>query len=420
MTTGLRTQRTIDAAVALGCWVTGLGLLLVLPVAARSDAELADALVATGSSTWNLTAAALTLQAGALLGVRVAPRMVLLSVTALAVALSVTAPNAIFDLTSLAVVVAVFRVVPARPGRDLLILLPTTVFLVAAGQLINDFAGAGIGGLIAEAVLQGTVVVGLPAVLAFAISARRDAEIARRNELDALARERDALVRAAVVDERTAMARELHDIAAHHLSGIILMAGAADRQIDVDPQTAHRSVRLLRAQAAAVLDDLRQLVGLLRQNTGAAERSVETLATVPSIIQDRRAAGVDVELQTCPAADGVPPGRGIGPLAQLVVYRMVQESLSNAAAHAPGAPCLVQIDDRDANVLAVTVINEALPVAPARRPGGFGLLGMQERAAVVGAELQYGRSADGCWRVRLTIPRDTAATVTGSDPSEQN
>lgn len=420
MTTGSRAPRTIDAATACGCWLTGVGLFVLMPVFAGSDPELAAALVPAGALVWTLTLTVLTLQSAALLAVRSAPQIVLIGVAALAAALSITTPGAAFDLTSLAVVVAVFRVVPGRGRRQLAVLLPATGLLVATGETINDLGGGGVLLLIGGAVLQAAVLVGVPAAAALAFSARREAEVARRHELTALARERDALVRAAVADERTAMARELHDIAAHHLSGIILMAGAADRQIDSDHEAAHRSVRQLRTQAAAVLDDLRQLVGLLRQSTGPAERSVETVATIPELVRDRRAAGAEVELRTCASADGMSGARGVGPLAQLVAYRMVQESLSNAAAHAPGARCRVTIDDRDDAVLVVTVTNDAPPVTAPPRSPGFGLPGMAERAAIVGGDLQYGASPDGGWQVRLAIPRDGLGRTNEPDAREQD
>ena len=116
-------------------------------------------------------------------------------------------------------------------------------------------------------------------------------------------------------------------------------------------------------------------------------------------------------------------GSGVGPLAQLVVFRMVQEGLANAAMHAPGAACVVEVDDRDEAALVVRVRNDA-PTRPAIRTGtspGFGLLGMGERAALVGAHLAYGSTVDGGWEVRLTLPRDTThppRTTTDQQPGD--
>ena len=87
--------------------------------------------------------------------------------------------------------------------------------------------------------------------------------------------------------ERAAMARELHDIAAHHLSGIALMAAVIDRQIDSDPERAHEGVRQVREQSTAVLEDLRRLVGLLRDDA-PAERAVETVAGIVDLVERAR------------------------------------------------------------------------------------------------------------------------------------
>jgi signal transduction histidine kinase len=267
------------------------------------------------------------------------------------------------------------------------------------------------------ALVQAASIVGLPLLVGLVVRSRRDARDARRDELTARVGERDALVQAAVARERTAMARELHDIAAHHLSGIALMAAVVDRQIDTAPEEAHRGIRQVRAQSMDVLDDLRRLVGLLREDPDQdAERSVETLAAVPELVdRARAAAGGSVELRVH-EAPGRPLGQGIGPLAQLAVYRTVQESLTNAAAHAPGSACVVEVDDRDAAALVATVINgpgdgaaAAAGRSLASAAGGFGLLGMRERAELVGAELAAGSTAEGGWRVRMAVPRERDA-----------
>jgi signal transduction histidine kinase len=205
-----------------------------------------------------------------------------------------------------------------------------------------------------------------------------------------------------------AMSRELHDIAAHHMSGIALMAAAMERQVDSDPGAAKLSARQVRAQSRAVLDDLRRLVGLLREEADAT-RPVESLDAVAALVENRRAAGAEIDL-VVPAGDPE-HGLGVGPLAQLVVHRMVQESLANAAAHAPGARCGVEIGEPHDGRLVVTVRNGA-PSGPDPGPGsGFGLLGMAERAQLVGADLTHGATPDGGWEVRLTLPVEDPPTA---------
>lgn len=104
-------------------------------------------------------------------------------------------------------------------------------------------------------------------------------------------------------------------------------------------------------------------------------------------------------------------------LAQLVAYRLVQESLANAAAHAPGAKCVVEIDDRGPDRLRVLVANDGTHTSDLGPGGGFGLIGMRERADLVDAELTYGPTPAGGWAVRLTIPRDATITNHTKEPT---
>jgi signal transduction histidine kinase len=198
------------------------------------------------------------------------------------------------------------------------------------------------------------------------------------------------------------------------MSGIALMAAALDRQIDADPATAQRSARQIREQSSAVLDDLRRLVGLLREDADAT-RPLETLDAVSALVETRRAAGSEIDLVVPAGSTG--PGAGLGPLAQLVAYRMVQESLANAAAHAQGARCAVEIGDPHDGRLTIAVRNGA-PAGPDPGPGGgFGLVGMAERAQLVGGDLTYGVTPDGGWEVRLTLPvEDTISTMRAPAP----
>ncbi|GGL75719.1 hypothetical protein GCM10009706_12670 [Curtobacterium citreum] len=269
-----------------------------------------------------------------------------------------------------------------------------------------------------QGVLQALGAVGLPLVVALVVRSRREVRAARVAEADARSaeadaraaeasasvREQDARVDAAVSRERAAMARELHDIAAHHLSGIALMSAVIDRQIDVDPPAAHEGVRQVREQSTAVLEDLRRLVGLLRDDS-PAERTVETVAGVVDLVERARLRS-DVRLEVLPGDR--PLADGVGPLAQLVTYRTVQEALSNAAVHAAGSMVTVTVDDRDDERLRVRVEN-SVPTAPSSgstAAGGNGLRGMRERADLVGARLQAGPTDGGGWVVTLELSRE--------------
>ncbi|MDP4332727.1 histidine kinase [Curtobacterium sp. A7_M15] len=426
-------ERRTDLLVAAGTAVIALGLLLGLPPLDALDSDTAGAagtgpaFPAVGGRAWTLLAVTLLVQSALLLGARRAPRPVLLAVGALPILLALVSTSTAFGLTALPVVVAVVlaalrvplpRLWPTVAGSAVLVAVGTgTTWAVTSGAMRSGVL-VGLGASVGQGVLQAVGAVGLPLVVTLIVRSRRELRAARRAESDArtaaadarsaeaaaLAREQDARVEAAVSRERAAMARELHDIAAHHLSGIALMSAVVDRQIDTDPDSAHEGVRQVREQSTAVLEDLRRLVGLLRDDA-PAETAVETVAGIVDLVEharNRTAVALTVQPGDHPLADG------IGPLTQLVAYRTVQEALANVALHAAGAPCTVTVDDRDPDHLTVRVENGA-PAAPSvgsSPAGGNGLRGMRERAELVGARLQVGPSADGGWTVQLEAARE--------------
>lgn len=401
--TSARLPSAKDVVLALGTGAVTTAVLLAAPALLGAGEA-----PAVGGGAWWATVAALWLQALALVVVVRFPRSVLVGTASAAAVLGLVAPTGIGNLADTAVVVAAVRVAAAVRLERLVVALPLAAVLVLIGQAA-DVAGSGelpVAPALGSGVLQSIAVVALPAAAALAVAARQEARQARSGELDAVRREREALVRAAVAGERTAMARELHDIAAHHLSSLALMSAAIERQIDTDPAAAKRGVRQVRTQSRAMLDDLRRLVGLLRDGA-ATETVTETLETVPGLVEVARAADRAVDLRLLEAdADGV------GPLAQLVAYRMVQEALANAAAHAPGAACIVELDGTDPAAYSVTVRNAPAPTSRPTAAGGFGLVGMRERADLVGGALSAGPDAHGGWTVRLRLPRERAMEET--------
>jgi len=383
----------------------GIGGALALPVLSAAEPEAGVPFVSPADGAWWVAVALILLQAAALLWAKRSPGPVLAAVTVVPLVHALAIPGGTYSLTTVAVSFAVFWVVVNGPARRIAALLPVAAVVVAASQSLNDvLAGAAADfATFGTAVLQALSVVGIPLVIGLLFAARQEARASRGQELLALKRERDALIQAAVSRERIAMSRELHDIAAHHMSGIALLASAIYRQVDVDPAAAKLSAQQVRAQSTTVLDDLRRVIGLLRYDTEGS-RTVETLAAVGELVELRRSAGVDVRLVLLPGASEL--GAGIGPLAQLVAYRMVQEALANAAVHAPGANCVVEIDDRDAGRLTVVVENDGAHAPDLGAGSGFGLVGMRERAALVDGELAYGATDGGGWRVRLALRRE--------------
>lgn len=381
-----------------------IAALLLLPALAASDptTHVPDA----GTLGWWLSAALLTAQAGLLLQAWSAPVAVLVSVAAAAPLAALAGLDDATSLTSLAVLIATYVAATTRPVSTLWPAVGAAAALVAAGGVISGVVtNAAASELVGGSLLQAVGTVGLALLVATIVSARREVQQARERQVEALEREQQALVQAAIARERTAMARELHDIAAHHLSGIAVMTAAIATQIDSDPAGAKQAVAQVREQSTEVLRDLRSLVGLLREDQEPGDTRPENLEGIAALVRDRSGAGQTVDVTVLGDPAGPENGRGVGPLAQLAAYRMVQESLTNAARHAPGTPVRVTVDERSADAVRLTVDNG--PGGLGTEPGsGFGLIGMRERAELTGATLEAGPTADGGWRVSLLMPRE--------------
>ena len=228
-----------------------------------------------------------------------------------------------------------------------------------------------------------------------------------RQEL--LRREHGRQLEVALIQERRRLAGELHDVAAHHLAGIVVQAAALERLIDRDPQTARDAAQQLRRQAKETLSGLRSVVGLLRSDE-EAEESSPGLRDLPELVASTRALGVDIELLDGGILSGGADEADVGdapilsPLADTAVFRVAQQAISNALQHAPGSPITVELR-RAEDSLKLSVLNGS-----ARRPstdpggGGTGLTVMRERADAVGGALQAGPEEGGGWRVRLVLP----------------
>ena len=222
-------------------------------------------------------------------------------------------------------------------------------------------------------------------------------------------REHERQLESALIQERRRLAGELHDVAAHHLAGIVVQAAALERLIDRDPQMARDAAKQLRRQAKETLSGLRSVVGLLRSDK-EAEESSPGLRDLPELVTSTRALGVDIELLNGGILSGGADEADVGdalilsPLADTAVFRVTQQAISNALQHAPGSPITVELR-RAEDSLELSVLN-----GPARRPptdpggGGTGLTVMRERTDAVGGSLQAGPVEGGGWRVRLVLP----------------
>lgn len=406
------------AIAAAVCGAISFGGLLLLPEIADADPSAPDlALLATGTWRWWGLGVVLLVQAAALLWAWREPRIVFGVVVLLLVPGALLGPGPDVHLSTPAVLVATYTVANVEPIRRTIVLAICAASVTIAADALSGIDGdpsvpVSSGALLA--VPQAALTLIPPILLALFVRSRRELREALVGRLEAVERERAAVVRAAIAQERTSMARELHDVAAHHLSGIAIMAAAVEGMIDGDPDAAKTSVGEIRTLSRSLLANMREVVGLLRTDDAGNEKNGDgrpaSLAGIPDLVEQMRRRNVEVDLDVVTdddtAADELSAGGEIGPLAQIAAFRMVQEALANATLHAPGARCRVVIDTSSSDVVTVTVQNGPAEVGPfPSRRSGLGLVGMQERAALTGATLDYGPTSDDGWTVSMSLPR---------------
>ncbi|MEV4413169.1 sensor histidine kinase [Catellatospora sp. NPDC049609] len=207
--------------------------------------------------------------------------------------------------------------------------------------------------------------------------------------------------RRAVLEERTRIARELHDVVAHSMSMIAVRAETAPYRLGDLPASAREEFTEIAGSARSALDDMRRLLTVLRQSGDRALTAPQPgLGELAQLVEDARAAGVHVTL----AAD-VPEG-AVGEAVALTAYRIVQEALANAARYAPGARVQVSVRG-EPGALSVRVGNGP-PVGTPERParGGHGLVGMRERVLILGGELSALPTGDGGFAVTARLPHE--------------
>ena len=311
---------------------------------------------------------------------------------------------------SLGVMIATFTLV--RSGelrhRYLLIICGAAVTALASIVAMAAAGAYAVWAVLAVAVARPALQYGIPSALAEFFLARERLVKALRERAELAERERAWGVEREIAGVRTAMARELHDIAAHHLSGIIVGAQAASALMATDQERSRQMLKTVQQDARTTLADLRRTVGLLRGDDSDTSASagqpapIPSLARIPVLVDAARGRGQQVRL----TVEGIP--QPLGPLAETAGYRMVQESLANAARHAAGADCDVHIGYSATGVRIVVDTAAApatVPTPGSTRTGhGYGIPGMQERADLVGGSLLTGPRPDGGWRNTLEIP----------------
>ncbi|MFI6867699.1 sensor histidine kinase [Nocardia sp. NPDC050406] len=221
--------------------------------------------------------------------------------------------------------------------------------------------------------------------------------------------ERELREQAARATERSAIAAEMHDVLAHRLSLIALHTGVLATKKDTLPEPIAERLALLRTAATGALSDLRDVLGALHEpKTDTTAAPAPVLRDVQELIEQARATGQVIDAAIAGDPDRAPATH------RLAVFRLVQEALTNARKHATGAPVSVRVDYGPPATL-VEVVN-APGTSAATVSSGFGLIGLRERVAALGGELEVGPGGNGTWSLSARIPHPASTEQDGAHP----
>ncbi|HET6166806.1 MAG TPA: sensor histidine kinase [Marmoricola sp.] len=219
----------------------------------------------------------------------------------------------------------------------------------------------------------------------------------RDRQLRLAERERQVTAREAVVEERARIARELHDVVAHHVSTMVIQAGAERRSLGDEAQETSEVLGTIERVGRGALTEMRRMVAMLRSDPDEELSPQPTLAQVDELVAQLRDAGVHAELRVTGERRELPAG------IELSAYRIVQEALTNVLKHAGGATAVVEISYQ-AHALEVVVRDDGRGSARNLAEGGHGLVGVRERATMLGGRFEAGRQPDGGFAVRVLLP----------------
>jgi signal transduction histidine kinase len=302
-----------------------------------------------------------------------------------------------------AAIVALFTVAVHRPFR--------TVAPIAAAAIVTQPIYIAIFPQSSTPYWVGIVlsvlIVTVAIVWGMFVRARRQLVFSLRDRAERAETEQQLRVEQARGQERARIAREMHDVLAHRISLLSLHAGALEFRPDAPPEEVARAAGVIRSSAHQALEDLRAVIGVLREGPDGdrPERPQPTLADLPALIDESRAAGMRVQYDwRLPPEAAVPEGLGRN------AYRIVQEGLTNARKHARGSAVDVSVAGAPGDGLTLEIRNR-LPVgafaAPAIPGAGTGIVGLAERTSLAGGRLEHGRTDAGGYRRWAWLPGAT-------------
>ncbi|MFF4227294.1 sensor histidine kinase [Streptomyces sp. L500] len=244
-------------------------------------------------------------------------------------------------------------------------------------------------------------------MLLFAVAAVRAMRESKRQVAQQVAVTQVERSRRTVLEERTTIARELHDVVAHHMSVVAIQAEAAPYRVQDTPPELAAAFATIRENAVAALTELRRVLGVVRSENpdafAAPEAPQPTLADLDALLANVRSAGLTAERITTGSVRPLPQG------VELSAYRIVQEALSNVLRHAPGATARVELS-YVLGGLGLRIVNGRPDRLAKPSPGaGHGVLGMRERVTMLGGEMTAEPTEDGGYEVVAFLPAAPAA-----------
>jgi signal transduction histidine kinase len=303
--------------------------------------------------------------------------------------------------TSSAVFIAmafVFCVALWRPARTVALASVSNAVLLTSALVIEGTTS----GTVSDIAFIALVLTGMPVVAGRLLRARailNDRLDAQTRELEHNRAERE---RAAVLGERTRIARELHDVVAHDVSVMLVQAQAARRIVPADPDRAREAIAAVEATGREALGELRRLLGVLRRgDEDLALTPQPSLARVSALVERMRAAGLHVDLELDGVAVDLAPGL------DAAAFRVIQEALANVLQHAGAGRAEVRIAWRPTDV--ELRVRDDGPSAGGAVAEGRGLIGLRERVALYGGDLRAGPRRAGGFELRARLPVGSAA-----------
>jgi signal transduction histidine kinase len=312
----------------------------------------------------------------------------------------------VYSTTGFGLLVSLYTIGTILPQSRVLVAFATGMVVHAVGGILIASAGGHVDHILTfwanngaskfNLVIASAATFSITTLIGLYVRSRREYVAGLAASVTRLEAEQVRQRQDAARQERDRIARDLHDVAAHDLSAIVVQAGAADRLVDRDPAAAKATLHAIRDQGRRTLAAMRGLVGIMREDTIEPQ---PTLAQVDDLVEGARRVGMDIRLTRVGAGHA-------GAETELAGYRLVQEAITNARRHAPGAAVTVTVTYADTGI-ELEVRNTTPTSEPVHQDGGgHGLPGMRDRVRHAGGTLSAGPTVEGGWLVRARFPED--------------